>query len=196
MTIEPRMASVILAAGKSSRMGFPKPLLRFRESTFLRHIVDLHRALGLPVHVVLGEHRERIQSELDLRDAIVWVNPDPERGQLSSLQVAIQQLGEWPAVLVHPVDHPAVLPATLALLVEKAATFPGRLVFPVYGGRRGHPVVFPQTLFLDILTAPLDEGARAVVRRHPDLLIPIPVEDPGVLQNIDTPEAYRALSQP
>jgi len=177
-------------------MGFPKPLLPFGKSTFLEHIIALHRAIGLPVHVVLGEHRERIQAEIDLSETTVLVNPAPELGQLSSLQVSIRQLGASTALLVHPVDHPAVLRETLGLLVENAVAFPGRLVFPVHRSRKGHPVVFPQALFPEILAAALDKGARAVVQRHPELLQPVIVEDPGVLQNIDTPEAYRALTQP
>ncbi len=176
-------------------MGSPKPLLSLRGTTFLRGIVNLHRALGLAVYVVLGEHRERIQAEVDLSDTTVLINPTPELGQLSSLQLATRHLGASAGLLVHPVDHPVVSLSTLQMLLRNALAFPGRLVFPVHQGRKGHPLVFPQALFPEILSAPLDQGARAVVRRHPELLLPVDVEDPGVLLNIDTPEEYRRLSE-
>jgi molybdenum cofactor cytidylyltransferase len=174
-------------------MGFPKPLLPFGKSTFLRHIIDLHHALGLQVQVVLGEHRERIQTVIDLSDVETLVNPAPERGQLSSLQLAIGRLSGPQGALVHPVDHPAVQLDTLRRLVEAAQELPGRLVFPKYAGSNGHPVVFPHELFPEILAAPLEEGARFVVRRYPELVVAVEVEDPGVAINVDTPEEYDRL---
>ncbi len=185
--------TIILAAGSSTRMGQPKALLDVGGLTFLDRILAGHRTLGLPVTVILGEHHARIKAGVNLSEAIVLVNPHPELGPLSSVKIGLKSLGECQAVLIHPVDHPLVARDTLQALVDGHDALPDRIIVPEFGARRGHPVLFPQPFFKELLAAPLDQGARYVVRKHPESVLAIEVRDEGVVQNIDTPEDYERL---
>jgi molybdenum cofactor cytidylyltransferase len=185
--------SVILSAGASSRMGTPKALLRLPKGCFLENIISAHREARLQVCVVLGYHAGQIESLVDLSDVQVVRNPDPSRGQLSSLHTAMEFLGAPTALLVHPVDHPLVRSSTLTLLLRSFRENPERILIPACSGRKGHPVLFGRKFWQDLLAAPLNEGARwAVKKNQPDILT-VPVEDDGILFNVDTLEQYRAL---
>ncbi len=183
--------SVILAAGESTRMGSPKALLEIGGKTFLRRIIDLHLGFSLPVTVVLGVHRPEIEARVDLDEVKVISNPDPKRGQLSSLQTALSQMARPSAILVHPVDHPLVQAATIGEMLTLWEKWPDSIVIPACAGRRGHPVIFGAPFFEELLHAPLSEGARWVVQRNSAEVRLHTVEDRGVLKNIDTPEQYR-----
>ncbi len=181
------VASVILAAGFSRRMGVPKPLLELRGKSFLRTIIDRHKLSSLPVCVVLGRHNTHISERVDLSDTIVLVNPDPSRGALSSLLIALEHLGEPEGLLIHPVDHPLVLVETIECLVRHHRRLPASILLPSVHGRKGHPVLFPRRFFPDLRQAPLEEGARWVVHQNPASTFLVSVEDPGILVNINTP---------
>ena len=187
-------AGVILSAGQSSRMGSPKALLPYRGATFLEHLVSLLLGRVEPLLVVLGHEADHIREAVHLPpQARVLLNPNYRMGQLSSLQTAIRAL-EGNAVsglLVVPVDHPAVEPAVVAALLETFAAEQPEVLMPTFDGRRGHPVIFSARLFAELLAAPMEEGARAVVRRH--AARELPVNDAGILANIDDPESYRRL---
>jgi molybdenum cofactor cytidylyltransferase len=163
--------------------------------SFLRRIVDLHHSAGLPVCVVLGYSREEILRTLDLSDVTVLINSHPERGQLSSLHIGLREMLDRPAVLVHPVDHPAVKGDTIAALLRSHLEAPESIIIPEHAGRKGHPVLFPRRFYPDLLRAPLYEGARHVVRRSPEELRTVLVSDVGILRNIDTPSDYQHLQE-
>ncbi len=188
--------SIILAAGSSTRMGRPKALLEIGGLTFLGHILRNHQAVGLPVSVILGEHQVEIQAAVDLSETAVLINPHPELGPLSSLKIGLRSSEENEAVLVHPVDHALVRVDSLRTLLDSHHASPDRIIVPRFGTRRGHPVLFPRLFFDELLAAPLDQGARYVVWRHPETVLIVNVPDEGVIQNIDTPEDYARLVGP
>ena len=183
--------TVVLAAGQSSRMGSPKPLLTVGGISFLKRIVNLHKGLGLEVCVVLGEHREAIQRSVDLSGVSVVINRQPELGQLSSIQLGVAHAEGRNAIIVHPVDHPLVSPETLEALLAAHAKAPDRILTPECNGKTGHPTLFPSHFFSDLLTAPLDQGARYVIAERHSAVRRVTVKDEGILKNIDTPEDYR-----
>ncbi|RPI24375.1 MAG: nucleotidyltransferase family protein [Acidobacteria bacterium] len=187
------IASIILAAGSSTRMGYPKALLSLHGVAFLELILRAHRTLGLPVYVVLGSHHEQIRASVDLSEATVLINERPELGQLSSLKLGLESTKDYAGVFVHPVDHPLVRRETLQLILDAQSESPSYILVPGYEDRRGHPVFFPRDFFRELLDAPLDQVARYVVSRHPESVTIVPVSDPGVLQNIDTPEDYKRV---
>jgi len=170
-------------------MGFPKALLPYRGTTFLEYLANLLDSFALrPLVVVLGHEPDRIRSAVTLPpSAQVVINPNYRLGQLSSLQTAIHSVRNSPGMLVAPVDHPCISRDVVEALLRHDAP----VVIPTHGGRRGHPVIFSAALFAELLEAPLDQGARAVVRRYQAL--EVPVDDPGVLADIDDPDAYRRL---
>jgi molybdenum cofactor cytidylyltransferase len=186
-----RILTIVLAAGQSSRMGCPKPLLTIRGVSFLRRIVNLHLGLGLPVCVVLGEHRQAILREVDLSETLVVTNPRPDLGQLSSLQVGLAEAAGYEAVIVHPVDHPLVSAATIQALLAAHALDPESILTPERGGRTGHPTLFPREFYEDLGAAPLDQGARYVMSERRRSVHRVPAPDDGIFKNIDTLEDYR-----
>ena len=168
-------------------MNFPKALVEVHGRSFLSTIIDAHRAAYLPVHVVLGPDQDRIQRSVDMSNIPVFVNLKPDRGPLSSLQIALDELGDFGAVLVHPVDHPLVTAQTLVDLTLHFQKTSDRILIPEFHGEKGHPVLFTARFYGELKAAPLQEGARWVVRHNTVSVVPVPVEDPGVLQNINTP---------
>ena len=191
-----RVAGLILAAGESRRMGFPKALLRYREETFLDRLAGLFAARCSPVIVVLGAAAERIRAggnPAGHSAATFVVNPDWTRGQTTSMQCGLRAIP--PAadgVLFTLVDHPAVQAATIdALLAGPRATL---LRVPRYDGRRGHPIWFSRGIIPEFLALPETGAARDVVRGHAAETEFLDVDDPGIVADIDDPEAYRGLT--
>jgi molybdenum cofactor cytidylyltransferase len=174
-------------------MGYPKALLRLPHGSFLESIIQAHQDAGLKLCVVLGYHADEIQDRLDLSGVRVTINPDPSRGQLSSLHTAMEFLGAPGALLVHPVDHPLVRSSSLTTLLEHFRKDQQRIFIPTHSGRKGHPVLFGKRFWRDLQAAPLDEGARWAVRKNQQEVVTVPVDDAGILLNVDTPEQYRAL---
>lgn len=192
------IAAIVLAAGESRRMGYPKALLRYRDMTFLESILAAARAAGLdPPVVVLGPDAPKILTSVRL-DAVVDVRNDhPETGQIGSIKLGISAIINRPveAAIVWPVDQPQVSVRTVEGLAEAHRNSHAPVVVPAHEGRRGHPVLFGRAVFEDLLHAPPNLGARAVVRAQQLLgrLLEVPVTDAAILEDIDTPEAYEAL---
>ena len=189
------IVAVILAAGASSRMGSPKALLDYRGETFLNRLV---RVLGNecnPVIAVLGYHADAITAQAKGKVRFV-INPDPERGQLSSLQTGLAAVPEnVEGFLFTPVDSPAVKEPTLKQLVvrfhnRKPQT---QFVIPRYEGQRGHPVFAAPSLLAEFLALPLTAQAKDIVHAYVPRTEYLDVDDPGILADIDDVVAYRKL---
>jgi molybdenum cofactor cytidylyltransferase len=186
------VAAIVLAAGESSRMGRPKPLLPLNGDTFLGHLLGQLRASRVErVVVVLGHRPEQVLDAMpEVRDFAV-VNERYQLGQLSSFIVGLEAIGnEADAVLLCLADHPFVTAALIDELIAGHETTQLPIVVPVHGGRRGHPVLFAAPLFAELKAAPLDQGARVVVRAHADEILELATDEAGILADIDTPEEY------
>ena len=189
------IAGIILAAGASSRMGSPKALLDYRGQTFLNRLIRVLSGVCDPVIVVLGGHAESIRARTT-GDVKLAINPNPERGQLSSLVTGLAEVPQdADGFLFLPVDCPAVEPETVADLIEVFARRETgvMLAIPRHDGRRGHPVCCAPELIPEFLALPPLAQARDVIRRHRDRTVYLETVDAGVLGDIDDPEAYRAL---
>jgi CTP:molybdopterin cytidylyltransferase MocA len=191
------IAGIILAAGASSRMGTPKALLDYRGETFVGRLVRVLGTSCKPVIVVLGYHADALRKQIPPAATIV-INPDPSRGQLSSLQTALETLPqEADGFAFIPVDSPAVSEATVATLAQafehrKPATL---FVIPRQSGKRGHPVVATRAIANQFLTLPPTAEAREVVHAHVDRTEYVDVDDAGIFTDVDDPEAYRRLRE-
>jgi molybdenum cofactor cytidylyltransferase len=181
---------ILLAAGQSRRMGYPKPLLKLRDRTFLEHLSELMLRSVSRLVIVLGAHAQTVARAVPDDPRVVTVeNREYERGQLSSLQTGLACIGaESRAAMVHLVDHPTVRAETFAALFREYETTGRSIVIARYRGRRGHPVVFDRAVFRELLNAPLDQGARAVVNADPSRVSFLDVDDPGIVLDLDTPE--------
>ena len=191
------IAGIILAAGASSRMGTPKALLDYRGETFVGRLV---RVLGIschPVIVVLGYHSDVVREVIPATASIV-INPDPGRGQLSSLQTGLRAIpDEADGFAFIPVDSPAVAENTVAKLARafeerKPATL---FVIPRQTGRRGHPVFAARSIAAELLALPSTAEAREVVHAHVNQTEYVDVNDAGIFTDVDDPEAYRRLKE-
>ncbi len=190
-----RLAGIILAAGESRRMGADKALLPYAGTTFLQHLVELFLPRVAPVIVVLGHHAEKILAALPAGVGVeIALNPDYRSGQLSSLQTGIRALpAATQAALITLVDHPAVAPSTLDILIERFRSSGASLVIPRYEGRRGHPVLFSRAILDEIAALPPAATAKQVVHAHQNDTAYENIADPGVLKNVDTPADYESL---
>jgi molybdenum cofactor cytidylyltransferase len=188
------LAAVILSAGASSRMGRPKALLPYREGTFLEHLIQVtrHPSIGV-TRVVLGAGADEIRTLANLDPSVVVLNPHWEQGQLSSICEGIRSLEgvETEGMVLCPVDHPLVSAGLVSNLIEHFYSKGKSIVLPTYNGRRGHPVIFSSALYGDLLAAPADKGARAVVWAHPGDVFEVPTDEEGVGLNINDPDMLR-----
>jgi len=192
------ITAVILSAGESSRMGRPKALLPIDGVRFIERIVATLKSTRIDeIIAVLGHNAEEMRQKVSDLPVKIVVNPDYKQGQLSSLIAAIRSIesGEnhhrVDAILVHLVDHPYINVDLVNLMIDRFSETKQLIVVPRYRGRRGHPVIFSRALFAELLAAPLDQGAKAVVHAHRDQTLEIDTEDEGVAIDIDTPEEYR-----
>ena len=194
------LPAVILAGGASSRMGTPKALLRAPDGPpFIGRVVRTLAAAGLrDLIVVTGVEHERIvaavESDATVRPRFVR-NPDPSRGQLSSLWCGLD-VAETPAtegLLMTLVDVPMISLSTVTAVVTRWRETRAPIVRPLYNGRRGHPVVFDRAVFDELRQAPLEEGARVVIHAHRQDAIDVQVDDPGCLVDVDTQADYNRL---
>jgi molybdenum cofactor cytidylyltransferase len=194
------LPGVILAAGDSTRMGSPKALLLTRDGRpFVAAIAETFAAAGITeIVVVTGRDHERITAALAHErlpaPPEVVRNLDPSRGQLSSLLLGIDSLpASAPAAVVTLVDVPLMTAETVRLVISEWRRTGAPIVRPAIGERHGHPVVFDRRLFQELRQAPLDVGAKAVVRAHSAEIVNVPVTDTGCLVDVDTPADYEAL---
>jgi len=190
-----KVAGVVLAAGASTRMGENKALLRVGDQTFLD---SLSTALALggcdPVLVVVAEPLDEIRQSCRLEGVRLVVNPDPSRGQISSLRCAIGELDEGIAGLVMLLVDQGSIKADTVSLVRKALA-DSAVAVARHAGRPGHPTGFSREVFNELESEQADKGARAVVeaQRQAGRVSWVDVDDPGVVRNINTKERYLAF---
>jgi molybdenum cofactor cytidylyltransferase len=195
------LPAVILAAGASTRMGSPKALLATPSGRPFAAAI-LRALLGAGVeHVVIvtGHDHDRVV-EAVLGDGPPVLprfarNLQPSRGQLSSLWVGMDAAlePETEALIVTLVDVPMVNAVTITRVIEAWRKTRAPIVRPAIGNRHGHPVIFDRSVFAELRAAPLDQGAKAVVRAHTREIVDVPVSDEGSLVDVDTPQDYEAL---
>jgi molybdenum cofactor cytidylyltransferase len=187
---------IILAAGDSKRMGYPKALLPIGDTTFLGRILGTIRSVGLtsPL-VVLGRAAALIRPAIQKWPVRIIVNPDPDRGQLSSIQLGISSLdANAQACMLWPADQPAVSEEMVSDLVRLYLHSQHLMAFPKFGGKRGHPAIFHQALFREFLAVPLEEGPKKMISGYQEDIAELPTDESAVIHDIDTPWDYELLT--
>jgi molybdenum cofactor cytidylyltransferase len=187
---------VILAAGDSTRMGYPKALLPLGDRTFLTHILEVLKNAGLPQPViVLGKAAPEISPVVREYDASILINKEPERGQLSSIQLALRSLpSTCSAGMIWPVDQPSISENLVLDLSRLFLASRALITLPANGGRRGHPAIFHRTLFQEFLDIPVQEGPKRLLVHHRNETTVLDTEESGCLKDIDTPSDYLQLT--
>jgi molybdenum cofactor cytidylyltransferase len=195
------LATIVLAAGESTRMGRPKALLPDGSGvTFVTRLVRTFLAAAIDeVIVVTGARHDEIVATLARERFVVMPrvvrNDDPARGQLSSLWAGLDAIrnADVDAVLMTLVDVPMVSEATVRAVVAAWRRNRAPIVRPARGDDHGHPVLFDRSVFDELRRAPLDQGAKAVVHAHAAQLVNVSVDDDGEFADVDTPADYTAL---
>jgi CTP:molybdopterin cytidylyltransferase MocA len=184
--------AIVLAAGLSSRMERPKPLLEIGPQTFLERAIRTLREGGCRYVVAVLNGQDEWQERLaDTAGAAVVLNDDSTSEQLESVRRGLRALPEdWAAVALLPVDVPLVSAATVRELVETFRARPAPLLLPFHNGVAGHPVVLARELAGEVLEKDWPEGIRSLIMMHARELQEVRVSDPGILIDVDTPEDY------
>jgi molybdenum cofactor cytidylyltransferase len=190
------VAAVILAGGLSVRMGAFKPLLPWGRTSILGHLLNvLGRAGGVDsVVIVTGHNANDIETAVGTRDGVVLAhNPEYARaGMLSSIQTGLRAVpANSAAVLLALVDQPGVQVKTLQTLLESRRATGASILIPRHGGQRGHPVIFSTEHVPEILALGPNKSLKTFMNRHRAEAREIGVDDPAVLDDLDTPEDYR-----
>jgi molybdenum cofactor cytidylyltransferase len=190
--ISATVPAIILAAGASTRMGRPKALLPCGNRTFVRAILETLRDGGIAnAAVVIRPGDTAIADEIAATGTgRAVINPHAERGQLTSLIAGLDAVdgAGIDAVLVTLVDIPLIRPATVSTLCARAAASSATVLRAVHRGRHGHPVIFKRSLFDALRAADPQVGAKEVVRAA--AVEDVEVDDPGVAEDVDTPDDY------
>lgn len=180
------VGAIIIAAGASERMEQPKALMSIDGQPALLALASwLSEAGFAPVVMVTSALIQSKLIEFSLPGPVI-VNTETFKGPLHSFRLGLQTLPEdTVAGLLCPVDHPLVRFDTLQRL--RAAASKEDIIVPCYQGQRGHPTLFGRDFWPLIFSLPLEEGARGVLHRRPEAVRSLEVDDPGVVQNLNTP---------
>lgn len=178
-------------------MGRDKALLPWRDGTFLSAAIRALQPATELVIVATGANAPALEPIVDAEAAFMVVNPDPQRGQFSSLQVGLQEVLNRgrDAAIVTLVDRPAAELETVEQI--KAAFLASEehiwAVVPEFGGKHGHPIVIGREMIEAFLRAPANSTARDVEHAHQEHIRYLPANDPLVVANVDTPEDFEKL---
>jgi CTP:molybdopterin cytidylyltransferase MocA len=172
-------------------MGSPKALVSYHGRPFLEHLLSVttHPVIGVR-RVVLGPDADAIAKGIALEPDEIVINQEWEKGQLSSIHAALRSLPpDTEGMLLCPVDHPLVSAALVASLIDAFLAERPPVVVPSHQGRRGHPVIFSAATYHEILAAPMEQGARAVVWSHKGEVHEVPTTEEGCILNLNDPSA-------
>ena len=192
----PRIAGLVLAAGRSTRMGENKLLCAWQGAPILTHAVDAALGAGLrPVCVVTGHEHERVAQALHERPVQLAHNPDYADGMAGSLRVGLRALGTaHDAVVVLLGDMPRVRPLHLQRLIEAFERGQREVVcVPMHRGRRGNPVLWPARELPALCALQGDVGGRSVLEAAGERVVRVEMPDDGVLFDVDSPSMLAAL---
>jgi len=190
------ISAILLAAGESNRMGQPKQLMPFGQSTIVERTIDnlLNSAVSETI-VVLGYKDEEIRKTIAGKPIKIAMNPDYQQGMSTSIIAGLKQVDKRArAVLIALGDQPFVNSQTITSLVEAFIANNRGILIPVYQGRRGNPVIFAIEYKGELLNLKGDVGGREIIKLHPDDVLEVAVDCEGVLLDIDTMENYTPIT--
>jgi molybdenum cofactor cytidylyltransferase len=194
-----RIAAIVLAAGMSRRMGRHKPLLPFGDRTMIAHVVDGILSAGISdVVVVTGHQAEDVRNALVDRPIRFVHNADHlAGGMLSSVQLGVRVAHEHcDAFFISLGDQPTIRPETFREMEAGFTRSHAPILLPTFEGRHGHPILIASRLAPEILSLRPDQTLSDFTKRHAKVTLEICVDDPAVLEDIDTPEDYaRAVAR-
>jgi molybdenum cofactor cytidylyltransferase len=186
------VAAILLAAGKSQRMGQNKLLMPFEGETIIERTLDnlLDSCVG-EIIVVLGSRAQEIGEVIGSRKVIMVLNPDFANGMSTSLITGMKMVSNQAQfILVALGDQPLIKPYTYNWLIQSAITSDKGILVPIFHGQRGNPIVLSSGYVSDILGLKGDVGGRELLQKYPEDVEEVAVNDEGVIININTMDEY------
>jgi molybdenum cofactor cytidylyltransferase len=191
------LAAIILAAGYSSRMGRFKPLIELEGQTISRRLIAMYRELKIDSYLVVGWQSAELRRALTIAPDQIVENPDFAEGMFSSIRAGLRALPNQPyrSFFIHPVDVPLVRPFSLQRLLAVNAQDPGAILYPCFGGRRGHPPLISISLAPSILDWQGGGGLHGFLQTHEEMAREVNLADSNILFDIDTPDTLPELER-
>lgn len=189
------IAAIVLAAGMSRRMGAFKPLLPFGDSTVIESCINNIRQAGVEkIVVVIGHRSDDVRAQLKHFPVTFTVNPEPDSEMSASIALGVGEIrDDTKAVLITPVDHPAVPPEIIKAVIDEWRRSGFRLIQPEYESRGGHPVLIDLSYQDELLHLNPQTGLRSLFAEHREQVRRLPVSSPLVARDMDTWEDYLDL---
>lgn len=189
------ISAIVLAAGESTRMGFPKLLLPIKGKSLLQHVIDnaLQSKVG-EVIVVLGAEATKLRREIKQSQVQIIENASYKEGLSTSLKAGLQAVSpQAQAVLILLGDQPLISHDIIDALIDKYEESGSIMVAPVYKGKRGNPVLFDSSLIPELSRVTGDKGGREIIEKHPAQLATVDFESTITGTDIDSWEDYREV---
>ena len=190
--MQPMLSAILLAAGESKRMGKPKQLLPFGQSTLLEQAIDnlLNSAVD-EIIVVLGYKVEEVKKTIAVKPVKMVVNPNYRQGISTSIMAGLSLVkSQAQAVMLDLGDQPSVDSQTINRLIEEFYNHDRGIAIPTYRGMRGHPIIFAIKYKPKLLGLRGDIGGREIIKHHPDDVLEVAIDSASVISDIDTREDY------
>lgn len=186
------ISAILLAAGKSRRMGRPKLLMPFGQSTIVGQAIDnLLGSVVDEVIVVLGPGAEEAIKTLVTKPVKLMTNPDYEQGMSTSIIAGLNLVdSQAQAVMLALGDQPLINSQTITRLVKEFYNHDKGIAIPTCQGRRGHPIIFAIKYKEKLLELRGDMGGRQIIKDHPDDILEVAVSCEGIYIDIDTVDNY------
>jgi len=185
--------AIILAAGESKRMGFPKMLLDFNGKTMLERVIENVRSSEVShIIVVLGAERDKLTELLKMANVSYCYNEHYKKGMLSSVRCGVANIPEdCDAVLVFQGDQPFIAPGVINTVIEAYRSSEKGLVIPVFKKKRGHPLLIDRKYLGKIDMLDDHEGLRSLAYLYSDDVLEVETDDPAILRDFDTYDDYK-----
>ena len=192
MPFEHKIDSIVLAAGKGTRAGGPKALLRINNTTFVEYIINklLNAPIAKIIVVTSPDIFNEIKTIVPLNRVLMILNSEIKGDQLSSIRVGLKHASnDSTGFICWPVDIPLVKTETIHSLINTSSSVNKNIILPKYNNKRGHPVIFKKNMYHALSTlCPAESGARWLIQQYPHEILELEVNDPGILLNVNTPE--------
>jgi molybdenum cofactor cytidylyltransferase len=188
------ITAIILAAGESKRMGQPKMLLPWGNDTVLSHVIKLFQEAGLEdILVITGGAKDQVEKAIaPLKVRTIFNKQFADGEMLTSIQCGISALArQTQAVLIGLGDQPQVQAGSVRMVCDAYRKSKSQIVVPSFNMRRGHPWLVERSLWNDFMDIKSPQSPRDFLNTHNEKIQYVPVEDPGILADLDTPEDYQ-----
>jgi molybdenum cofactor cytidylyltransferase len=192
------VSAIVLAAGSSTRMGTVKPLVRIGGEAMLQRVLSMLReSRADEIVVVLGYEAQLIRDTIALDDVKIVINDLYPQGVASSIRAGLASVKpDAQAALIVLADQPFLQSATIDLLIEEYRIKKPEIIVPLYRGSRGNPVLLDRSVFHEVAALRGDIGCRAIFGNHAGGLLKLPVEDAGILVDLDTTADVERFERP